>query len=387
MKRADARRRRTSVGLLLATLMVLLTGAPAWAAGRSDDHAVIEVPILRPTGAYPRIFVQALLPDGSKGLFLVDTGADISVLSTETAERLGLNVQENYATLEGLSGTTQMNRAVLPSLSFSSGEDTVSVERIELAVGVRGMTDTVQFMPLDGLLGNNVWSNFVMEVDYPANLLILHPPNSVRTTRRQPRRLWTGGRVAPMVFDGAHIYSPVQLTTFGDPPASGQFIAQIDTGAGDLTLCARTGQPFQERTTEGLEIVRGIGASDTLPPHRFLERTRRIGVSGVRLGGRNVSMQTSARWMSFDVDEHDTCPTGMRALLGHHYLDSGRVIFDYGNGRMALRKSRRPAADVDGHPPLPCLFPPARVPALVRIACVSPSPDRRSIVFTNRTFG
>jgi len=54
------------------------------------DHVVVD--LLRTSEGGPRIYVQAWFPDGSLGLFMVDTGADVNVLSTETAERLNLDV-------------------------------------------------------------------------------------------------------------------------------------------------------------------------------------------------------------------------------------------------------------------------------------------------------
>lgn len=304
---------------------------------------------MRPMPGYPRIFVQVELPDGSLGLFLIDTGADISVLSRETADKLGLEVQERYTRLEGLSGTAWMDRAILPSVRFG-GEDGVEVTDVEVAVGVPGVSDVVHFLPLDGLLGNNVWSNFVLEIDYPKNLMVLHEPDTVRLTRRPLPNLWRTdrpSRVAPMQFDGHHVFSPITLTT--DSGHSETVITQVDTGAGELTLCAATGAPFTADYTEGLETIRGIGASETLPPHRFLEMTRRIPLDQVILGGAEFDVGSSARWLYYDRLDTDICPSGMRALLGHQYLSRHRVFFDYANGRMALQKSRGKPRPVNGH--------------------------------------
>ena len=104
---------------VLLGALVLTAWAPAVAGGTDGT----DVPIIRPLPGYPRIFVQAELPNGERGLFLVDTGADISVLSRGTAERLGLPIQERYTRLEGLSGTAWMDRAVLPSIGLGEGGD------------------------------------------------------------------------------------------------------------------------------------------------------------------------------------------------------------------------------------------------------------------------
>lgn len=293
-----------------------------------------EIDILRPEPGYPRIFVQARLPDGSDGLFLVDTGADASVLQPATVERLGLAVREGWSTVEGLSGRHEVGLAVA---DLRLGE--MSIPDVEFAVGVRGVSEHVGFLPLDGILGNNVWSRFVVEIDYPADLLVLHRPGTVRLP----------GRPDVLFYDGQHVHSPLTVTTRTDPPVTSTFLAQIDTGAGQLTVCAGTGAAFRHAYTEGLEELRGLGASETLPPFRFLEITRRVPVGRVRLGGRQVTVDTSARWLAFQDLATESCPNGLRALLGHEYLAGHRVFFDYQGARFAVVKSRRKPRALNGH--------------------------------------
>jgi len=302
-----------------------------------DGPARQELDLLRPAEGWPRIYVQVTLPDGEPGLFLIDTGADISVVSEDAAQRLGLDIERSYGMLSGLSGSTPMHRAVLPTLGL--GE--VVVHDIEVAVGVAGVTDQVGFMPVDGLLGNNVWGHFTMEIDYPADTLVLHAPDTLRLRRRAS---------APMQFDGRHVFTPAVVTTDAKPSHTEQLVVQVDTGASGLTLCAATGLPFQDDTTEGLETLRGIGASEKLPPYRFLETTRRVALDTVELG-RAVTRPDgeSARWVDFHDVRLPTCRAGMRALLGHEYLAEHRVVFDYPGGRFALTPSKRKKRTVNGH--------------------------------------
>ena len=327
-----------------ALALIVLTRVPAWAAEPREappfeaptfegpDHS--EIDILRPAAGYPRIFVQAELPDGSVGLFLVDTGADVSVLRPSTVERLGLEVEERWSVLQGLSGSHEVGLAVA---DLRIGE--MHVPDVEFAVGVRGVSETAGFMPLDGILGNNVWSRFVLEIDYPADLLVLHRPGTVKVR----------GRPDVLFFDGKHVHSPLTVVSDSDPPITSTFLAQIDTGAGQLTLCAGTGAAFRHTFTEGLEELRGLGASETLPPYRFLEITRRVPVDKVVLGGRRYALDTSARWLAFHDLATESCDNGLRALVGHEYLAGHRVFFDYQGARFSLTKSRRKPRQVNGH--------------------------------------
>ena len=321
--------------LLLPPLMAIAMAKPRARPARDfagPDHS--QVDLLRPFEGGPRIFVQATLPNGVRGLFLVDTGADISVLSSKAAEALQL---ENLvdANVWGLSGSAQVQFGMLPSLTI--GEMTVN--DIQVAVDVPGFNDQIGYMDLHGLIGNNVWSKFTLELDYPADVMVLHAPDAVELPRS----------ATPMHFDGSHVFTPITLSTAGEAARTEEVVVQVDTGAGQLTLCAATGLPFEDGYTQGLETVRGIGASETLPPFRFLEMTRRIPLTSVHMGGADVDVGIPARWMAYEDLSTFTCGGSMRALIGHEYLADYRVWFDYANGQIALRKSKRPARQINGH--------------------------------------
>jgi tetratricopeptide (TPR) repeat protein len=304
------------------------------ASARSPRPTVLD--LVRPGAGTSRIYVQAGLPDGSVGLFLVDTGADISVLSKATAERLHLEAGQR-SQVAGVTGAAEVELTTLPFVDLG-GE---LVSDVLVAVNVPGLGDTAGFMPVDGLLGNNVWQGFVLEVDYPRDRMVLHPSQDKLAK----------GRSAPMWFDGSHIYAVADVTTDEPAPRTVPVVVQVDTGASELTICAGTGAPFAGNHTEGLEALFGIGASETLPPYRFLSMTRRIPVSSVRLGRRTVEVPIPARWRDYEASGSPTCAQGaeLRALLGHEYLARHRVVFDYEHGRWALLRPRGKPRQLDGH--------------------------------------
>lgn len=321
--------------MLLPVVLHVLSSA--WATSPSPDaftgpdHTVVDILRTSPGGA--RIYVQARFPDGTAGLFLVDTGANISLLSTRTAERLGLSVDKDFGSVVGLGGVARMDRAVVPSLSFGD----VTIDDVEMAVGVPGMTERAGAMELDGLLGNNIWSRFVLEVDYPADTLVLHRPGSIRLKRY----------ATPMVFDGSHVFTPLEIRTTRTPDTRHSVVLRLDTGAGHLSLCGKVAEAFDTDWSEGLEPILGLGASETLPPFRNLQRTRQLHLEEVRLAGRKLKSIDRARWLNFDGS--GSCPDGMRGLIGHHLLAEHRVLFDFQGGKLQLGPSRRKARSIDGH--------------------------------------
>jgi tetratricopeptide (TPR) repeat protein len=308
----------------------------AWEGPRQTALDLLRI---EPGGS--RIYVQATLPDGERDLFLVDTGADVNVLDRAVAERLGVPVTEGVYRLGGLGGSTTAGEATLSEVRLGEAV----LRDVPFAVGVRGVSDTAGLMPLSGILGMEVWKRFVLEIDYPADRLVLHRPGQVRLPRR----------AAPLHFDGNRIEVALDVTT-GIGAASGAagqpvreiVIVQLDTGAGGLILSGASGLPFAQVASEGLEPIYGIGASELMPPSQFLRRTRRIPVDRVGLGGAEYPLDLQAQWLNYD-DVSRSHDLSTRGLAGHLLMQGHRVWLDPQGGRIALTGSPRRKRQMDGH--------------------------------------
>lgn len=274
-----------------------------------------------------KVFVEVGLPDGSTGLFLVDTGATLSVMNEDTAERLGIVPTLGDGELRGLSGTVPWRRAVLTGARIGDR----AIPAFDIAVGVAGAPEETGPLPVDGILGNNVWANYVLVVDYPADRLEIHDPGTYRIR----------GRGAPLFPDENHLYTPVLLEARqGREKVRHLTTLEIDTGAATLSLWCQTGEPFRELTTLGVEPVFGIGvALDRVPDFSFLVPTRRVPLGSVETGGRTVKLRGSTRWSSPDAWS-DACAV-TPGLIGHEVLGAWRAVFDYPGARFALEKPRK----------------------------------------------
>lgn len=296
----------------------------------------VKVDILRAGGdplARTRIFVQAVFPDGTRGLFMVDTGAAVSVLSEDTAERLGLSIERDWASVQGLGGQAAFHRAQLPTLQLGDA----TINNVDVAVGVPGVPENAGFMPLDGILGNNIWGRFVLEIDYPADLIVLHRPGTFKMPKTS----------TPIHFDGHAVYTAIGVNT--DDHQSATIGIQLDTGAGGLMIAGADALPFDSGSySQGLEGIYGIGAADTMPSNVFLRNTRHIPLASVDLGGRNVKTgDLEARWLNYEGSA--VGPTGMPGLAGHELFADYDTIFDYQGGLFALTKSHHKKREIDGH--------------------------------------
>ena len=285
------------------------------------------VPLYRPGPEAPKIYVEADLGDGVPRVFMVDTGAVVSVLTQGVADELGLRSVEQPGRLVGLGGAVRWVQATVPTLDVGP----MALQDVRFAVGVQGVPDRAGLVPVAGILGNNVWGHFELAIDYPANTLTLHQPGVMEMPETS----------RPLLFDGQHIRTAVVLRAGeGDTAVEQPLVLEVDTGARDVILSGPIGGRLGSVATEGVEPIFGVGAGDDLPLSSFLRQTRRVPLRAIDVGGQTVTEDTTARWLGFAAaGRGGLAPLGMTGLLGHAVLDAHLVMLDYPGQRIALLPS------------------------------------------------
>ena len=322
-----------------ALLLALAAGcalhrAPAGPEGyqlsvRGARHTAVD--LLRDDPDADKIYIEVDLGLDEPALFLVDTGASVSVVNGAIVEALGLTPSAGKGVIEGLGGVAPWTSVVVPQVRI--GE--IELLHLEAATGIEGIPAFGGGPPLQGILGNDVWQRFVLAVDYPAARLELALPD--------PARPATAG--VPMLFDGLHCYSLVRMSS---GPLQHQALLALDTGARGVLLSAFAGTPLAERATEGEEPVMGIGGGEDLPATSFIRRTRHIPLDRVELGGVQVEGVEEAQWVNFEGQAR-VGPASMPGLVGYTALRDHRAVFDFPAQRFALLPSAGPAREIDGH--------------------------------------
>jgi tetratricopeptide (TPR) repeat protein len=314
--------------LLLAASVTLAQAADAPPRGAVRD----EVPLYRPWRGADRVFVEATLPDGRAGLFLVDTGAERSILTRGAAARLALPVREDDVTVQGLVGVATVDQATLPWLRLGA----VVVPEVEVAVDVPGVQDVYGHMPIDGVLGSDVWSRFAVELDLRADVLTL----STASGPRAPRR------ATSLLVEDGHPVAPVRLVPDGRPGEGRTLALTIDTAASGLLLNLPEDPTLAGTFAEAWEPLRGLGATEQDGAPTRLHRTRHVALGALELGGAKLSSPEEARWIGWDDPEPSL---DVRGLVGQELLDGRRAVLDFPAGRFLLARSRRAPAFHDGH--------------------------------------
>jgi tetratricopeptide (TPR) repeat protein len=302
---------------LLAT--VLLTGClHRGPLPRLQGPSAATVPLFRNQRAPDKIYLIATLPDGKDRAFLLDTGSSLTTVSAELAESLSLSVRKRAGRLIGIGGTSVWRSATLESLKIGP----FTMGQVEVAVDVTGLPTHVGLVPLAGIIGNNVWSQLQLEIDYPGNTLTL-----------MKRGMLLPESAQPMFFNGQHPLTRAHISV-GEGEAT-PLLLEIDTGARGLLLMGKAPARLQAHASSGEEPILGIGSSEDALPSQLLRSTQRIALSAVQAGGITIAQRVSATWIEGGPARPGEKPR-FSGLLGHEILKGHRVYLDYVGRRFAL---------------------------------------------------
>lgn len=293
---------RWQAGLLAA---FVLAAGPALAAGGCTPAARAAIPL---SVERHSLFVPVTI-NGTPTTFLLDTGAEDTILGTEIAQRLGLATHHAYSrTMVGFGGTiatgeVHPDSVAVGSLSLSGFFAPVAEVRLPVLEG----------QPADGLLGADVLRDFDLDIDMVGRRLALYTPVACD----DPVLPWGGAAHATPAHVSArrHLVFDVRIAGHVLP-------AFIDTGAQasfiDGDAAARLGINAAALRQDPAVTVHGVNSSaDGMRQHRFDQ----LEVAGIAWA-KPVLVVAPLRLDDADV------------ILGADFLEAYRVWFAYGAGRL-----------------------------------------------------
>jgi tetratricopeptide (TPR) repeat protein len=271
--------------------------------------------------------------NGQKELlrFVLDTGSGMSVLSEQTAKRLGIKpvAKGGLARAVGGGGKFEIVYGFIDSIDIG----TVKVENVP--VYIRKFFDNQ--IPVDGYLGLSVVQKFLASIDYGIRRMSLVRQQQTEiveswTTVRRPENYQTLIPVSPN--DGA-IEVPLRTTSSGF--LSGEVVLEgfdknvnfiIDTAASITVVSEKFSQEEQLLNLLQPSNTRVFGAAGVTEDVKILQLPK------LSLGLSKLEKINAAVLDMEPVNE--TAGFTQSGILGGNFLRHFRIYFDFARGAMRL---------------------------------------------------
>jgi outer membrane lipoprotein-sorting protein len=243
--------------------------------------------------------------DGSKPLsFILDTGAGGPVLDMETAKELDLKTIGKFEGRGAGEGTQEVNIVTLTSVKLGDLIiDSVSAATISLKP-----LSKYEGMPDDGILGYDLFSKFVVKIDYENRKLTLYEPSSFEYTGK--------GEILPITLEGNNPHVKAKI----DGQYEGTFV--LDTGArSSLVLHTPFVQKHEALTKDAkkIDVFSGIGIGGKAPGKVTRVKSIEIGNFNILSPVTTLSSSEKGAFASEKIDGN----------IGGGILKRFTVIFDY----------------------------------------------------------
>jgi hypothetical protein len=261
------------------------------------------------------IFLQARVNGSDPLWFVLDTGAQSSAVNKDTAGDLGLEMAGKIEGRGAGEGSVEVN--LVPDVTFDlpgvkvTGQTVAAVPlaRIEELMG----------RPIDGILGYDFISRFVVEIDYENLKLNLYDKASYRHSG--------DGAVVPMELEGGTPRIEATIVPQGRDPIQSRVL--VDTGANVAVGFAR---PFTERndilSTLTKKFLYEGGAGIGGASKSYIGRIPEVDVGGLKF---------TSPVCGFSMDKGGAGADPNNAgFLGGEILSRCTVVFDYEHGEMIL---------------------------------------------------
>ncbi len=284
-------------------------GGVAWAKTRG--RAVLP---FRYGGSH--VWVRGSINGGPPADFIIDTGASVSVIDREYAEEIGLD-HEGAAGVTGMGGEGSVSFSRLNSFRIGGVADAVTLKDVRVALTDLADTDEpVVWRRMCGLIGYDILSHFVVEIDYDGRVV----------TFREPGTFVYQGKGQPL--DMSLTYGVPVVRVRLDDQCEGDFLVDVGNAVGVVLhgSLVRKCQLFDDaKGYKQLEMVAGgIGA----PFVSWITRIDKLTLGPYVVSRPIVGMSLGTHGM---VGSND-----LAGNIGSNLLEQFTCTFDYARHKLYL---------------------------------------------------
>jgi len=264
-----------------------------------------------PFTTYDRhIYLPVRLPGYDEELmFMVDSGASMTVIDSTLAARMGFPLGERLMGA-GAGGTADFYMTRIGGFSI---EGVSFTEQTVIAYPISNLVGRFVDIEVAGILGYDFLSRFVSRIDYEKSILTLFEPDSAAGTADMD---------APLIHNVFSVAGRV------DGLYSGTFL--IDTGAGNSLLqkgFAEKHGLFDNRRMVEISIM-GAGGEESA----YLARFDSFEIGGFTIENPVFVLSTAERGIG--------AFQGISGIIGNDILQRFTVTLDYRRQRINLEKNR-----------------------------------------------
>jgi hypothetical protein len=273
----------------------------------ASGQSALRIPIEEDTG---HIFVSGRINNSGPLWFAIDTAASRSLIDSGFAQGLGLKLLGDQQ-ITGAGGSVRGSYARDISLRLPGVElrnQTLSTLSLDFLAQLEARTIPV-------ILGYDLFSRFVVEIDYAAKYINLFDP--------QKYRYRGSGEVIPITLHNNQPYLWAKLVLPGRPPIESEYV--VDTGSSNSLMLAKAFTAEQNVLASVGKTVQG--------------RARSVGGETPLVVGRVAELHlgrfTITNPITLFPDGEIVAP-GKSGNIGGKILRRFRVIFDYSRQRIIL---------------------------------------------------
>jgi predicted aspartyl protease len=294
-------------------LLLLLVSACETAPINCDLVVVAKIPL----EVHNRLLVVPAGVDGKWLTLLVDSGAERTVLSSEVADRLGLERDQKIITRSmGVGGIFTANDAIIPGLVLGGVRfpiTRVSVGQFQFGPGLSA----------DGLLGSDILLAFDLDIDVPRRTLTLYRPRQCPDI--QPPWNEPYAQVAGVKALRDRLLIPIELDGV-------EGMGILDTGAQATTIGLRM--------ADRLGLTPAAMADDAVVQHHGAgpgSQAARLHKFGLLQIGPAMATQPVLSVLPVDAGVGD-------ALVGEDFINGRRIWLSFTNRTVFIATTRRGAS-------------------------------------------
>src|SRR6266404_7134729 len=316
--------------MTLLCMLLLIPGTSGIVAGHQRTR--IDTPVHKSTRIIPKvsfasgtsalkipfelfgnlILLQVRVNNSDSLRFILDTGADTSVIDAQRAKALSLK-PEGKIVGSGGAGTAEATFTKGVSVSLSG------VELLDQKIYVLPLESLSALgRKIDGVLGNDVLKEFVVEIDYSAGTINLYEPRGYRYSGT--------GKIIPLTIDEGLLFVRASVTPQGRAPIEARF--EIDSGSTGAILL---NTPF----VESHKLLATV-------PKTIQTNSGGVGGTAKMLIGRVNNVRLGRFVIDHPITHFSQAAKGDYAsskydgLIGDRILSRFKVIVDYSRRRMIL---------------------------------------------------